>query len=300
LEGDPDIDSIFTVRRREWTSGIFNPGNLSNLTGAFSALRRRNFDAAIDFQGNMRSAVVTFGSGARLRIGFTPGRVKEYCHVCYTRHVFLPGATMHRVQKNLLLLEALGIKPELLPADLKVLPGDGGTVSKFLKEKNLAGRRIVAMHPGVSRFGAFKQWLPERFAEVARRLADMKNCAVVVTWGPGERRLAQDVVRLAGARPVLGPEPHGLRELACLLKESALFIGCDTGPLHIAAAVGTPVVAIFGPKDPRVYGPAGEGHIVVRRELECSPCQLRTCRDPRCMRLITADEVHRACLQILG
>jgi len=188
----------------------------------------------------------------------------------------------------------------VLPAGLDVRPGDGEKAREFLKDKKLDGRQIVAIHPGVSRFGAFKQWMPEGFAEVARRLAHAKNRAVIVTWGPGERALAAQVVKLSGGGAMLGPEPHGLPELAYLLKQSALFIGCDTGPLHIAAAMQTPVVAIFGPKDPKVYGPAGEGHVVVRKDIDCSPCQRRVCPDPRCMRMITADEVYDACVRILG
>jgi ADP-heptose:LPS heptosyltransferase len=207
---------------------------------------------------------------------------------------------MHRVQKNLLLLEALGIKPELLPAGLRVESGDGERVDEFIKEKSLSGKDIVTIHPGVSKFGTFKQWMPERFAEVAKRLAALKSKTVIITWGPGERKLAQQVVSLAGGAPLLGPEPHGLRELAYLLQRSVLFVGCDTGPLHIAAAVGTPVVALFGPKDPAIYGPAGENHVVVRKELECSPCQRRTCPDPRCMRLLTVDDVHDACMKALA
>ncbi len=300
LEGDPDIDEVFVVKRKEWTRGVLKSANLASLGSAFSALRKKKFDIAIDFQGNLRSGVVTFGSGARVRVGFTAGRVKEHSHVFYTKHVFLPKTVMHRVRKNLLLLGALGIEPEVLPAELQVHAGDGRVTERFLKEKQIEDLQVITVHPGVSKFGAFKQWAPERFAQVAGKLAGAKGRAVVITWGPGERALAEEVVELTEGAALLGPEPHGLRELAYLLKQSVLFVGCDTGPLHIAAAVGTPVVAIFGPKDPGIYGPAGEGHVVVRKQVECSPCERRACPDRRCMRLITADEVYNACLSVLG
>lgn len=300
LEGDRDVDEVFVVKRREWTRGILKMENLVSLGGAFRALRERGFDVTLDFQGNLRSGLVAFASGARLRVGFTAGRVKEFCHIFYTRHVYLPRTAMHRVRKNLLLLEALGIKPELLPAGLKVAPADGEAIKKFIGEKNIQKKRIVILHPGVSSFGAFKQWPREGFAEVARKLARRKRLTVVVTWGPGERLLAGEIVRLSDGAALLGPEPRGLRELAYLLKQSAMFVSGDTGPLHIAAAVGTPVVGLYGPKDPAVYGPVGERHVVVRKDIECSPCQLRSCPETRCMKLITPDEVYRACRRILG
>lgn len=299
LEGDRDVDEVFLVKRREWTRGILKARNLVSFSGAFKALRERSFDVALDFQGNLRSGLVAFASGARLRVGFSAGRVKEHSHIFYTKKVFLPRTAMHRVQKNLLLLEALGIRPELLPADLEVASSDGATVKRFIKEKKLLKRRMVVLHPGVSSFGAFKQWPREGFAEVAGRLARRKRLTVVVTWGPGERLLAEDVVQLSGGAALLGPEPRGLRELAYLLKRCVLFVGGDTGPLHIAAAMGTPVVGLYGPKDPAVYGPVGDRHVIVRKELECSPCRLRSCPHARCMSLITADEVYDACRRLL-
>jgi len=299
LRGDPDIDDIFLVRRREWTTGLLNTDNIASFGAAFAGLRRRQFDVAIDFQGNLRSGVVTIGSGARLRVGFSPGRVKEHAHVFYTKHVFLPKSPMHRIEKNLVLLEALGIKPEVLPADLKTAPDDGLAIGIYLKEKRLDGKKLVVVHPGVSRFGAFKQWRPEGFAEIARRLLRRRNTGVIVSWGPGERALADRIVEMTGGKAVRGPQPGGLKDLAYLLERSALFVGCDTGPLHLAVAVGTPAVAIFGPKDPSIYGPVGGRNIVVRREVECSPCNRRACPDPKCMKLITEDEVYEACLELL-
>lgn len=299
LKGDPDIEEVFLVRRREWTRGILNAGNMASFGAAFGYLRRKRFDLAIDFQGNLRSGVVTFGSGARVRIGFTAGRVKEHSHLFYTRHAVSPRAAIHRIERNLLLLRAIGIEPRVLPARLTVGPEDARGSIIFLKEKNLDDRQFTTLHPGVSKFGAFKQWNADGFAEVARRLVQQRKMKVVVTWGPGERALAEKIVKMSGEGVMLGPEPAGLRELAYLLGKSALFVGCDTGPLHIAAAAGTPAVAIFGPKDPSIYAPAGNGHRVVRRELPCSPCERRTCADPKCMQLITPDEVYGACLSIL-
>ncbi len=300
LEGDRDIDEVFVVKRREWTTGLFDNGNLLSLVRAFRELRERRFDLAIDFQGNFRSGIVTFGSGARVRVGFTAGRVKEYSHVFYTKNVYLPKPPMHRTWRNLTLLEAIGIRRQVLPAGLEVGPGDGAAARAFIRESRIGTKDIVVLHPGVSEFGAFKQWQAEKFAELAKLLGKRRRTAVLVSWGPGERALAERVVRGSGGSVMMGPEPRGLRELAYLLSKTALFVGGDTGPLHIAAALGRPVVALFGPKDPAVYAPLGEGHVVVRKELECSPCQLRSCPDPRCMKLITVDDVYDACMSILG
>ena len=157
------------------------------------------------------------------------------------------------------------------------------------------------LHPGTSGFGAFKRWPPERFGALARALLD-DGLAVALTHGPGEAELAEAVSAETGGRAVPLPTPD-LVVLAEVLRRARVFAGGDTGPLHLAGLVGTPQVALFGPKDPTVYGPfpAAEDRVrvLVRDDVACRPCRLRRCDDPLCMRRIDPVDVHEAVCQVL-
>jgi ADP-heptose:LPS heptosyltransferase len=164
--------------------------------------------------------------------------------------------------------------------------------------EQLGGRPAVAIHPGVSGFGAIKQWDPERFGRTAIRLAREHGARCLVTWGPGERELALRVVEAAEGCAALGPETGSILELAALYEACDLVIGADTGPLHLAAALGIPVVGLYGPKDPAVYAPwdarTGAAARVVRRPVYCSPCRRRTCSNVICMPAIQVGDVVAA------
>jgi ADP-heptose:LPS heptosyltransferase len=157
----------------------------------------------------------------------------------------------------------------------------------------------VSIHPGTSEFGAFKRWPGPSYAALADRLTAELDASVVVTWGPRERGVAEDVIRQMTRQGILGPQTRSVKDLSALLEHVDLFIGGDTGPMHIASAMGTPVVAIFGPKDPAIYGPYGEKRLIVRKDLPCSPCTKRRCDNPICMTSVTPDDVLEAARRAL-
>jgi heptosyltransferase I len=163
---------------------------------------------------------------------------------------------------------------------------------------------VVAIHPGVSDFGAIKQWDPARFGRTAIRLARERGAHCMVTWGPGERDLALRVVAAAEGCATLGPETGTILDLAALYEACDLVIGADTGPLHLAAALGIAVVGLYGPKDPAVYAPwdarTGGAASVVRRAVYCSPCRRRTCSNVICMPAIQVGDVVAAARASLG
>jgi ADP-heptose:LPS heptosyltransferase len=168
----------------------------------------------------------------------------------------------------------------------------------------LGGRPAVAIHPGVSDAGSIKQWDPDRFAATAIRLARERGARSIVTWGPGERDLALRVVAASEGCAVLGPETASILYLAALYEACDLVIGADTGPLHLAAALGIPVVGLYGPKDPAIYAPwdarTGAAAPVVRRPVYCSPCNRRTCGNVICMPAIQVGDVVAAARGSLG
>jgi ADP-heptose:LPS heptosyltransferase len=169
-----------------------------------------------------------------------------------------------------------------------------------------AARPAIGVH--VSGGRPSKQWHLDRFAQVARRLAERHGATIVLTGSPGDRPMVDDVKRmLAGVATIDAAGAFDLPALGAVLAKLDLLITGDTGPMHLAAAMGTPVVALFGPSDPRRYGPRGEGHRVIRIDLWCSPCgQVRLpperCRGrvPECMDGIDVERVVSAAEELMA
>ncbi|HRU07679.1 MAG TPA: glycosyltransferase family 9 protein [Candidatus Brocadiia bacterium] len=160
------------------------------------------------------------------------------------------------------------------------------------------GPRVV-IHPGASPFGRFKRWPAERFGLVARELARRAGAKVIVIHGPSEEQEMLDKVLAASEGTAILAPAFTLPQLVALLREVNLFIGADSGPLHVAALAGAACVAIFGPKNPAVYAPPNA--LIVRRDdLPCSPCAKRSCDNPRCLLDIPAEQVLQAALQALA
>ncbi len=298
LQGHPQLDRVTVVPRRQWTRALRNPLKWPWLAVSairfFGRLQRERFDLSIDFQGNFRSGLISLLSGARHRLGRGRGYAKEKSHIFATHH-HKPPPRIHRVERALGMVERLGVRTSGAAAVLPIDPAAAAPIATWIEARRLEETgALVVIHPGTSRFGSLKQWGAEKFRDVAERLARESHALVVLTWGgEAEREECETIAKAAGQGVHIAPK-MSLKELAALLKSADVFIGCDTGPLHIAAALGTRVVGIYGPKDPVIYGPCGEGNIVVRSNAPCSPCTRRRCNDVICMKNITAEDVLEA------
>ncbi len=156
----------------------------------------------------------------------------------------------------------------------------------------LDGRPLVGMNPGAT-YGLAKCWPVDRFGELGKRIAHHRKAAVILLGKEEEGFITQAVLRQIGDGGVDLTGKTGLLQLAAILEHCRLLVTNDTGTMHVAAAVGTPVAAIFGPTDPVTTGPWGEGHAIVRKGVDCSPCLKRVCpKDHACMQKITIDEVE--------
>jgi heptosyltransferase I len=279
-----------------------------------AALRDTEYDVAIDFQGNLKGALQLAAVRARRKLGPMPAR--EGAHRLYREPVALPR-DIHRSCRALGLIAAAGIE---IDHDLAVSTLDRGLLPDFKLDRDATraanaalGSRdtapgatsssssspIALMHPGSSAFGAMKRWPAASFAALAQRLA-REGADVRVTCGPGEEPLAESVVAAAeGAARFVAPL-GGFAGLIALLRRVAVFIAGDSGPLHLAAALDVPSVALFGPKDPRVYAPPWQHATVIRHSPPCAPCSLRRCDDPICMTRLPVDAVAAAALEILA
>jgi lipopolysaccharide heptosyltransferase I len=256
LRGHPAIDTVIEIDTRGWRRR--GPAGLGAGVAAVLALRRRarasGVDVAIDLQGLLKSAVLVAASGARRRIGFARRFCREPLSALFTnRRVTPPADARHVVEQNLALLEPLGIDA---PEVRFTLPVDAAAETKlaaFFAAAGLEPRgRVALLVPGAAR--PEKRWPPERFAALARALRP-ERIAVVVVWGPGEEPVARAIAEDGGAR--LAP-PTDLLELLALLRRAGVVVGGDTGPLHLAAAMNTPVVGLYGPTNPRRNGPYGQ------------------------------------------
>jgi len=301
LAGHPFIDELIAVPRTLWGRSLRNPlrwsGVLPEMADLALELRRRHFDVSIDFQSSIKSAWLVAAAGARSRVGFAPPVAREFAHLAANRFVRVPARGCHRIERALALLAPLGIPTRFEPAVLPCGDEHAGTVDRLCAE---LPRPLVVMHPGSSEFAAFKRWEPERYAQVARRLMAERGAGVLVTWGPGEEALALRLVGATGHKAVMAPRLTHLQQLTRVLSQADLFIGGDTGPMHMASALGRPVVALFGPKDETQTGPYYGRAEVVTAPVSCRPCTRRRCPEPRCMAEISVEQVLAAALRVLG
>jgi lipopolysaccharide heptosyltransferase I len=266
------------------------------------SLRSGRYDLILDFQGNLKSGVHVLAARAARKAGFGPRDSREGSHWFYGERITPDPGVHHRIDKALALVRGLfpGV-PEAAPRPELVIPEASRTfAARFLDRLEGPGAEgPVILHPGTSQFGAFKRWRPERFAELGDRLA-REGHRVLITWGPGEYDLASALQRtMKSAQPVLAPRTGSLADLAALVARARLFVGSDSAPLHLAAFLGTPVVALFGPKDPARYGPRFAARRVVRAHVPCSPCTRRTCPDTLCMEELRVRQVFEAATALL-
>lgn len=284
LQDHPQLDRVLVYPRRRKLA----------IAGSLLQLRRTRYDVVLDLHGILKSALHVVAARARRKLGYAPPGSREGVHRLYDLAVPLPSPLPHRADLGYHLLRALGLPGAPAAPQLGVVTPP---------PELLAGlpRPLVLLHPGTSAFAAFKRWPVERFAALAQRLT-ARGLGVVVSHGPGERELAAPVLAAAPLARALDGSRLGLRGLAGALQQVDLAIAADTGPLHIAAAVGTPCIALFGPKDVARYGPRAHGglqHQVLFAAVPCRPCTLRDCPSPQCVLGVDVDAVEAAVCRAL-
>jgi lipopolysaccharide heptosyltransferase II len=281
------VDEIVTVE----------PG-LYGWLGAVPRLRASGFDLAIDLQGLFRSGAMAWLSGAIRRIGFANAR--EGSSWFYTLRVPVPTTEIHAVDRYLLITDAMGISRKAEPAfRFRLSSSDDQRVDELLSRRGVkGGSRWVAMN--VSARWPTKRWPIRSFAGLIDHLAAAGIGPVVLVGAPGDGGAADDVSRLASRPPVSLVGQTGIGLLPALLRKASVLVTNDSGPMHVAAAVGTPVVAMFGPTSPTRTGPYGTSHHVLRTGIPCSPCFSRRCTNVNrleCLTAIAVTEVFNAVQQ---
>ena len=277
----PDCDQVLVFDKHGEHKGKFG------FLRFCSMVRKHQFDLAILFQNAIEAAIMSFLAGIPRRSGYrSDGRGFLLTHSVPLR---AEDKLLHHTEYYLEMLRNLGVTAEQTPLKLHCTD-----IENRWAEEILGSERWVAVNPGAA-YGDAKRWFPERFALVADQLNKEFGVRLVLTGGPNEVRIGSDIESFMANKPLNMIGKTTVRQLMALLSRCALVVTNDSGPMHIAAAFGVPIVAVFGPTDHTTTSPMAQDTRIVRKEFPCSPCLLRKCpTEHGCMEAITAEDVLEA------
>ena len=295
LEGLSLWDDYLTFDRHGQQSGTFNFLKVAGY------LRQRQFDMGLILPNSLSAALLFTLGGVKRRVGYNRhGRRVFLTHPVPVprngkRFVPVPMVTYY-----LRLVENIGVKPILSSPVLVVDPKDAAWAADRWELIRNHHRPLVAVTPGAA-YGPSKQWIPEYFARVSDMLQEQLGAHIIFLPGPGEESLMDRILKSCKMMPeILPPSETPLNRLKAVIQCCDLLLTNDTGPRHIAVALLRPVVVLMGPTDPRYTAVALEHTLILRKDLSCSPCMLKSCpRDHACMTQLTPTEVYKACEHVL-
>jgi len=289
VDGHPAVDRV-----HDWKRG----GGVSELRRLFRELRGHRYELAIDLQRIAKSGLLVRCSGAPRTLGFDRARSKELSWL-FTKERIAPGDRhAHMVEQYLEFVRHLGLD---VAGPVHLLPSSTEAEARAEQLVEELGGPPILVNLGASK--PANRWVPGRFGELALRAAETLGSPVCLIGGPDDRAMfAEDLARIESSSSVVDlVGSTTLPELWALERRSRLFVGLDTGPMHLAVAVGLPCVILFGAADHRRTGPYGERNRIVRISVPCAPCNKRECRMPRhfCMEDITTDMVLAAMNEVM-
>ena len=294
LEGHPAVRHLLVSGRKSWLRMLRKPGTflagMKSILRFLRALRAREYDIAIDFQGLLKSGILIGLARAKRKIGFD--RTREGSYLFLNERLPAYDIEKHALERYLDVARYLGARDPEPRCGLPI--GDAVPAMRLrIGEVRREGQALIIINP-VARWKT-KLWPEQNFAELADWLAGVKDAAIIFTGSADDRVVTRRILGMMSRKAVDWSGQTSLKELAALASLSDLFITTDTGPMHLAAAAGARVLALFGPTAPWRTGPYGPSHRVVRTGIDCSPCFRRTCdREVQCMRGISVAEVLSA------
>ena len=290
IKNHPYLDTVLVSRRKRWSkdirSGQFRQP-LTEIRSFIKALRQRYYDLVIDFHGLFKSSIIVFLSRGKRKMGYDS--LQELSGL-FLNEKIPEDMNKHAIDRYLDFPRYLGAQVD---GAQFVLPSDREAEEKvqiLLRKYNLEDKKFIAINPVA--LWETKLWSNEKFA----RLADLINneLQVKVAFTGSEKEPIEEITSLMTTEKINLGGQTSLPELACLYKKAKMVISTDSGPMHLAAAMGTPVIALFGPTDPARTGPYGSGHAVIRTELPCGPCFLKKCPTKKCMEDISPAQIIAA------
>lgn len=294
VEGFPYLDKIIYYDILGKDKGI------KGLFKIISLLKNERFDLAIELDHYYRiTSLITFFAGIKNRVGFDlPKQGRRGLFTIKVPYL----VDVHEVEAFLETARVIGadISDKRL-VEIWISDEDKKYVDKFLREEGVTEEDfLVGIHPGTGISATSRRWAPEKFGKLADWLIKEKKVKVIFTGTTSELELINESIKFMSSKPIIAAGKVSLKQFAELCSRCKLFICVDTGPLHIAAAMKTKVIGLYGPNTPLKWGPYGEGHITIYKNLDCSPCtkqylgQVSKCKNPICMEKIEIEDVMKA------
>jgi heptosyltransferase I len=278
LEGHPMINKLWIIHKDKWRKISRAGETVKELAALFKELKKERYDLIIDLQGLLRSGLITAATGAPVRIGFLEAR--EGSRIFYT-HKVEGGKDIHAVDRYMKIAHFLGCSDENICFPLPVDVSD-------IQHKFTLPEEYVVLVPGAR--WETKRWAPEMFGELAARLP----LKAIIAGSRGDLDIAKTIVELSLGKAVSLVGKTSLKELIEIMRNAQFVVSNDSGPMHIAAALGIPVFALFGPTEPLRTGPYGGIHTIIREKTECAPCFRKKCDTLYCMRNLSVQRVSDA------
>lgn len=302
IQHNPLISRIHIARLKTWRKKPLQSETMEQIISLRRTLRGRNYDLAFDLQGNLKSGLITICSGAPVRIGFSRESVQEKLNLLFTtiRVPFTPD-DRHTAERYLRIVSAPfggDITDAKISTAILSSPEDEAAAGLYLSR--FTGGKLLLFQVGTT--WSTKLWHKDGWIELARLvLKSYPDAHILINWGsPDEKSLGEAIIQAAGDRVSLLPW-FKIRELIPVIRRVDLVVGGDTGPIYLAAAVGTPTVSYYRATDAGLYAPQGEYHISLQADMECARCQRTSCkRDTECRESITVDNLFQAVVHVLG
>ena len=300
VESHPEIDRLIIFPRKSWLKRFIKKGEYigvgKEVTKFLKELKSKRYDIVVDLQGLLKSGILTFLANGKRKIALNGGR--EGSLIFTNEKVAIPDPDLHALDKYLCIARYLGATNPVWNGQIPIYDTDKGHVDYLLGEIG-NNSTLVAVTP-MAKWES-KLWELHRFASLADTIKEELGAGVVFTGSEGDKAAIEDIRLGMKTRALNLAGKTTLRELAYLYQKCAAVICTDTGPMHVAAAMGSPVVvALFGPTSPLRTGPYGAKHRVIRAGLECSPCFKKRCDDMSCMKKITVEMVFEAVREVLS
>ena len=290
VEDHPHVDEVLALPENQNTRGLLR---------FIRSIRKQGFDAVLDFHSGPRASWITFFSGAKLKVGY---RIK-YRNFIY--HISVPrnrkNGFYHSVENHINLVKALGVQVSAIPPLSLPRPKreDVQKIKNFITENRLHDTKVVVIH--ISAGNEFRNWGADKIIELTKRLSLHSEVKVVLVGTDEDRDAEALIIKESPASLYSLVGRLKLKELRELILSSSLFVGPDSGPMHLAASTSTPIVAYFGPTLPANFAPWKAKATLIEKGFDCRPCKQRQCiyNDFRCLRSINPEEVYTACLRFL-
>jgi 3-deoxy-D-manno-octulosonic-acid transferase/heptosyltransferase-1 len=300
VESHPEIDRLIIFPRKSWLKRFIKKGEYigvgKEVTKFLKELKSRRYDIVVDLQGLLKSGILTFLANGKRKIALNGGR--EGSLIFTNEKVAIPDPDLHALDKYLCIARYLGATNPVWNGQIPIYDTDEEHVDYLLGEIG-NNSTLVAVNP-MAKWES-KLWELHRFASLADTIKEELGAGVVFTGSEGDKAAIEDIRSGMKTRALNLAAKTTLKELAYLYQKCAAVICTDTGPMHVAAAMGSPVVvALFGPTSPLRTGPYGAKHRVIRAGLECSPCFKKRCDDMSCMKKITVEMVFGAVREVLS